>query len=65
MARLGEHDFEQTTDKNCEDVLITRYTPHEHYDRSLMINDIAILDLDHDVQFNGKIDFYLLLQWVV
>lgn len=55
MVRLGEHDFAQTTDKQYQDVLIERYTAHEHYDSSLMINDIALLDLDHDVQFNGKI----------
>lgn len=63
MVRLGEHDFEDKTDKDYQDVLIKRSTPHEHYDRSLMINDIAILDLDHDVEFNGEIDFNLQLQY--
>lgn len=58
MVRLGEHDFEEITHKNYEDVLIRRSTAHEHYDKSLMINDIAVLDLDHDVQFNGTIGIY-------
>lgn len=58
MARLGEHDFEDSTDKGYEDVLVQRSVPHEHYDRSLMINDIALLYLEHDVRFNGKITLW-------
>lgn len=57
MVRLGEHDFQDTTDKEYQDVLVRRSTPHEHFDLKLMINDIAILDLQSDVQFNGKIEF--------
>lgn len=63
MVRLGEHDFEDKTDNAYVDVRIRRSTPHEHYDRSLMINDIAMLDLENDVQFNGKMDFCLLYQY--
>lgn len=57
MVRLGEHDFSKTTDGEHEDLLVTRSVVHEHYDKSLMINDIAILDISRDVTFNGKFNY--------
>lgn len=57
MVRLGEHDFSKRTDGETEDFLVTRSTVHEHYDKSLMINDIAILDISRDVKFNGKFNY--------
>lgn len=56
MVRLGEHDFSKTTDGEHEDFLVTNQFKHEFFDKSLMINDIAILDLSRDVVFSGKFD---------
>lgn len=55
MVRLGEHDFANTNDGEHQDVKVIHVMQHEYYDKNLMINDIAILDLEHDVEFNGKI----------
>lgn len=56
MVRLGEHDYgSYNTDPAVEDVRISRATPHSQYNQRLMINDIAVLSLQRDVKFNGKI----------
>lgn len=36
-----------------EDVGIARFQKHEKWDSKLLINDIAILHLERDVEFNG------------
>lgn len=59
MVRLGEYDFASDSDGEHKDFLVTRTTPHEHYDKSLMINDIAILQLARNVEFNGKLIIFL------
>lgn len=57
MVRLGAHDFTASDDENHEDVRVSSYVAHTQFDKSLMINDIAILHLNRDVQFNGKLYF--------
>lgn len=57
MVRLGEHDYASQSEKARQDIRVARAVPHAQYDKSLMINDIAILHLSRDVQFNGKFNF--------
>lgn len=57
MARLGEHNFAEKNGQH-KDFVVVRVTPHEHYDKKLMINDIALLKLGRDVEFNGKLILY-------
>lgn len=52
-ARLGEYDTETESDGEHEDVAIARKIPHENYDRDSSKNDIAIMELERDVTFNG------------
>lgn len=60
MVRLGEHDFAKTTDGEHEDLLVTRSLVHEHYDKSLMINDIALLGTKfHFIDFLTKLKITL------
>lgn len=54
MVRLGEYDFASSVDGEHQDVLVVHVEKHENYDQKLMIYDIAILDLQHDVEFNGE-----------
>lgn len=55
MVRLGAHDFTATVDENHEDVRVASYVAHTQFNKSLMINDIAIIHLNRDVQFNGEL----------
>lgn len=55
MVRLGEHDYASYSDKSAKDIRVTRAVPHTQYNQRLMINDIAILHLGSDVDFNGKL----------
>lgn len=57
MVRLGEHDLTTERDGRHEDVRIKYGVPHEHYNKYLGINDIAIVYLAKDVQYNGMIIF--------
>lgn len=50
--RLGEHDVRTKTDGPHLDVLIDRVDRHKNF--SDMINDIAILTLEHNVDFTGN-----------
>lgn len=53
MVRLGEHDFATSVDGQHQDVKVVHVETHEQFDKNLMIYDISILDLEHDVEFNG------------
>lgn len=61
MVRLGEHDLTTQADGKHEDVRVTHGDAHEVYNKELGINDIAIVYLANDVQYNGKIFACLLL----
>lgn len=50
---MGEYDTHSFTDGKHEDIDIVRQTPHEKWNRKLLINDIAILELARDVEFSG------------
>lgn len=58
MVRLGEHDYASQSGTAREDVRVSRRVPHSQYDSRLMINDIAILHLARDVNFNGKLNIF-------
>lgn len=53
FARLGEYNTQTFTDGKHEDIDIVRQIPHEKWNRALLINDIAVLELARDVTFNG------------
>lgn len=63
FARLGEHDVRTTRDGEHEDILITEKKPHPQWNEDLVINDVAVIKLQHDVTFSGtaKIFFFLKL----
>lgn len=54
MVRLGEHDLQTQSDGKHEDVRVTHGDAHETYNKALGINDIAIVYLARDVQYNGN-----------
>lgn len=54
MVRLGEHDLTTDRDGQHEDVRVTRGEAHEIYNKELGINDIAIVYLTRNVQYNGN-----------
>lgn len=58
MVRVGEWNFESSVDGQHQDIPVSRAVPHEHYDKNLNINDIAIITLSRDVKFNG-IDWWI------
>lgn len=51
---MGEFEIGTTSDGQHEDVGIARIHQHEKWNKDLMINDIAIVLLERDVQFNGR-----------
>lgn len=53
IVRVGEHDFTKK-DSRRQQIRIELAEPHEEHDDILKRNDIAILHLYHDVDFNGK-----------
>lgn len=57
MVRLGEHDLTTTFDGKHDDIRLTRAVPHAQYNAELMLNDIAILYMNRDVNFNGNVNF--------
>lgn len=58
FARLGEHDVRTTRDGEHEDILITEKKRHPQWDKDLVVNDIAVVKLQHDVTFSGTSKFY-------
>lgn len=56
FARLGEHNTNTFTDGKHEDINIDRRIQHKQWNRNLLINDIALLQLVRDVTFNGIIN---------
>lgn len=64
FARLGEFNSKEVLDGKHISVDIVRHEIHESWNEHLMINDIAIVYLAHDVTFTGnqilKTNFYRL-----
>lgn len=58
--RLGEYDTKTTKDGEHIDIGIARADLHKDYSnfRIFHTNDIAIVELMHDVEFSGKFKFY-------
>lgn len=59
VVRLGENDLRTTRDGLHKDVFVAKYEKHKQFDERLMINDIAMLYLDRDIEFTGNVDFFL------
>lgn len=45
VVRLGEYDLSSTYAGTPEDILISYAEPHPAYDKSLAVNDVAIIHL--------------------
>lgn len=54
-VRLGEHDLRTTSDGQHVDIGIAYSDVHNEYDEEIDLNDIAIVHLAHDVEFNGRL----------
>lgn len=52
---MGEHDVRAFYDSAHEDVLVATAEPHSAYDMIFGINDIAIVYLMRNVNFNSRI----------
>lgn len=55
FVRLGEYDKTTTTDGQHQDIRFSHHEIHEEFDSFLKINDIAMIYLDHDVEFTGEL----------
>lgn len=55
QVRLGEHDTASTHDGPTVDVDVVRIEKHDRYNKPYMTNDIAMLYLEHDVEFTSHI----------
>lgn len=53
--RLGEFDTRITSDGEHQDIAVVDEEPHEDFSMKWQINDIAIVYLERDVVFNGKL----------
>lgn len=53
FARLGEYDTRTEEDGVHVDVRIAQTKIHGHYDKKIFFNDIAMIYLAEDVEFNG------------
>lgn len=51
---MGEFNSEEVLDGKHVSIDIVRYELHEKWDANLMIYDIAIVYLAHDVTFTGN-----------
>lgn len=49
---MGEHD-RSDDDGQHQDINVVRADPHDSFNSRLMINDIAIIYLERDVEFTG------------
>lgn len=57
FVRLGEHDVRHTHDGKHQDVKVVESTPHPKYNRTSLKTDIAMLRLEHDVEFTRELNF--------
>lgn len=53
--RLGEHDTRLAKDDSRMEVEISSAIPHERFNRTLKINDIALIHLAKHVEFTGRL----------
>lgn len=53
---MAEHDLTTTEDGPHLDVDVAYVDDHEQYDADLDINDIAMVYLENDVEFTGKLN---------
>lgn len=56
---MGEYDTSTTDDGEHQDIKISKVQPHEDFEPELFLNDIAILNLEREVVFNGKVHGFL------
>lgn len=55
IVRLGEHDRSTTEDGEHLDISVDRVDAHDSFNSRLMTNDIAMIYLERDVEFTGKL----------
>lgn len=55
MVRLGETNLALTNDTQHRDFKIVKRIPHPDYNPPSKYNDIALLELEQDVIFNGTV----------
>lgn len=54
FVRLAEHDLTINSDGPHQDVIVSSVMTHNQFIPKDKINDIAVLYLQHDVDFTGK-----------
>lgn len=55
MVRLGEHDTSKTSNDLIKDIKVNQTTIHEHFDKEIIANDIAILTLETDAFLTSEL----------
>lgn len=58
-VRLGAFDINLKNDDKIQDVKVQRFIRHPDYNETNRLNDLAILQLERDVEFTGKKEFTL------
>lgn len=56
---MGEHDIRHEDDISRADIEVSLAIPHEKFNDSLKINDIALITLSKHVKFTGISHVYL------
>lgn len=74
-VRLGEYDLSKTIDCNpknnatCNNYVINiapeRIFKHENYSKSSYQYDIALIKLSKDVEFHGKLNFFMGFKYIL
>lgn len=64
VVRLGENDLRTTRDGPHKDVFVAKFEKHAQFNERLMINDIAMVYLDRDVEFTGNCNFWFLYRMI-
>lgn len=54
---MGEYDKRTESDGPHQDIKIADYETHSDHDDFIKINDIAMIYLEHDVEFTGENSF--------
>lgn len=53
FVRLGEHIISNTTEAKHVDIRIKKFIQHDDFDNNRKIADIAILQLENDIEFSS------------
>lgn len=55
-VRLGDHDLTSKKDGTFQQIKVKTIIRHERFTLTTLANDIAILTLERDVTFSGKLE---------